>query len=138
MKTGMDVATFLDGLRGLSEEEIRQGATALGAEQMTVSDQVVQWRAELALDRVLRTRCSRAESQRANAIAHRAAKTVVEAARLLGLESPDPDIVRVARAAGQIARGLALNDRAGPFVQVMLLRWEQAMSATPGFVLTAA
>jgi len=134
----MDVATFLDGLRRLSEEEIRRCATALDVEQMTVSDEVVQWRAELGLDRVLRTQCSRAESQRANAIAHRAAKTVVETARLFGLESPDPNITRVARAASQIARGLALNGRAGPFVQVMLLRWERAMSANRALVLTAA
>lgn len=134
----MDLATFTHALRRLSEEDIRRCATGLDVEQMSVSDEVRQWRAELAIERALRTRCTRAESQQANAAAHRAAETVVEAARLHGLRSPDTGVTRVARAASQIARGLALNGLAGSSVQIMLLRWDQAMSEPRHRVLTAA
>ena len=134
----MDLATFTHGLRRLSEEDIRTCATGLKAEQMSVSDEVRQWRAELAIERLLRTHCNRAESQRASVAAHRAAVTVVEAARLHGLEPPHPDVTRVARAASQIARGLAVNGVASSFVQIMLDRWERALSEGGRAILTAA
>jgi hypothetical protein len=134
----MDLATFTQVLRRLSEDEISRCATGLDVEGMSVSDEVRQWRAELAIERALRTRCTRAEAQRANAAAHRAAETVVDAARLHGLQSPDSRVTRVARAASQIARGLALNGKAGTSVQVMILQWDEAMSGPSHRTLTAA
>jgi|ERR687895_631894 hypothetical protein len=134
----MDLATFTDGLRRLSDEDIRRCATGLDPDQMSVSEEVLQWRAELGIERLLRTHGSRAEAQRANAAGHRAAVTVVEAARLHGLELPHPDVTRVARAASQIARGLVVNGTASSLVQIMLCRWERALSAARRPVLTAA
>lgn len=134
----MDAATFTEALGRLSAEEIRSCARSLDVAEMSVADEVSQWRAELAIDRVLRLHCARVETQRANAAAHRAARMVVDTAQRQGFETPDSDLTRVARTASQIARGLAVSSLAGSFVQVILRRWERAMSAARGPVLTVA
>ena len=51
---------------------------------------------------------------------------------------PDGDVTRVARAAGEIARGLALGDVAAPFVQRLLADFETGLVAGTPPVLSAA
>jgi hypothetical protein len=101
----MDLAGFTETLRRLSADDIRRRAARLEAQEVSVADEVAQWQAELTIDRLLHSRCTRAEAQRANAAAHRTARLVVEVAGRRGIELPDSDVTRVARAAAGIARG---------------------------------
>jgi hypothetical protein len=134
----MDVETFTDSLRRLAAEDLRRCAAGLNAEEQSVADEMVQWRAELAIDRLIRGQCTRSEAQQATAAAQRTARLVVEVARHDGIELPDRDVTRVARTAGQIARGLAVGRLAGPFVQPLLARFEAAMEGARSPLLAAA
>ena len=134
----MDVASFRDSLRRLSADDIRRCAARLLPDEQCVSDQVTQWRAELAIDRLIRRHCTRAEAQRATAAAQRTARVVVEVARQRGMSVPDGDVSRVARTAGQIARGLALGALAGPFLSPLLTQFDAALQSAASPVLTAA
>jgi hypothetical protein len=134
----MDLATFTEELRRFSAEDIRMCAAGLDAQEVSVADEVVQWGAELAIDRLLRRHCTRAETQQANAVAHRTARLVVDVARRSGIELPDGDVTRVARTAAEIARGLSLNVLAGPFLELILVRWERAIDAGSPQVINAA
>src|SRR5204863_3514329 len=111
----MDMGGFSESLQRLSAEDIRQCAAGLAPDEQCVADQVAQWRAELAIDRLIRRHCTRAEGQRATAAAQRAARLVVDVAHRQGMALPDGDVSRVARAAAQIARALTLGGMAGPF-----------------------
>jgi len=134
----MDVASFSESLRRLSAEDIRRCAARLQPDEQSVADQVTQWRAELAIERLIRRHCTRAEAQRATAAAQRTARLVVEVARRRGMSVPDGDVSRVARTAAQIARGLALGGLAGPFLPTLLAQFEAALESSASPVLTAA
>jgi len=134
----MDVASFSESLRRLSAEDIRRCAARLQPDEQSVADQVTQWRAELAIDRLIRRHCTRAEAQRATAAAQRTARLVVEVARRRGMSVPDGDVSRVARTAAQIARGLALGGLAGPFLPTLLAQFDAALERGASPVLTAA
>ena len=54
----------------------------------------------------------------------RAAWTVQEAARRGGIALPDTDVTRVARAAADVARGLAAGAAARPVTEILLEHWE--------------
>ena len=123
----MDLSGFTEALRHLSADDIRLCAAGLEAQEASVAEEVVQWRAELAIGRLLHSRCMRAETQRANAAAHRTARLVVDVARRHGIDLPDSDVTRVARAAADVARGLALHAIPGPFRDLMLTRWTRAV-----------
>ena len=134
----MDLARFTEELRRLSVEDIRSCAAGLGAQEASVADEVVQWQAELTIERLLHSRGTRAETQRANAAAHRAARLVVEVARRRGIELPDSDVTRVARAAARVARGLALDALPGPFMELVLARWARAVDTGAHREISAA
>ena len=134
----MDVASFSESLRRLSAEDIRRCAARLQPDEQSVADQVTQWRAEMAIDRLIRRHCTRAEAQRATAAAQRTARLVVEVARRRGMSVPDGDVSRVARTAAQIARGLALGGLAGPSLPTLLAQFEAALESSASPVLTAA
>jgi len=118
----MDLTSFTEAIRRLSAEDIRSCAAGLEAQEASVAEEVVQWQAELTIDRLLHSRCTRAEAQRANAAAHRTARLVVDVARRRGIELPDSDVTRVARAAAGIARGLSLQTLPGRFRELALAR----------------
>jgi hypothetical protein len=134
----MDLTRFMDSVLHLSMHDVRRCSAALATEETPVIDQVVQWRLELALDRVVRKHCTRAEAHRATTAGHRAAQAVVEVARRSGTALPDCDVTRVARAAGQIARGLALDGLTRSFVQPLVGRWQQALAEGIAVVVPAA
>ena len=136
----MDVASFSESLRRLSAEDIRCCAARLQRDEQCVADQVTQWRAELAIDRLIRCQCTRAEAQRATAAAQRAARLVVEVARRRGMPLPDGDVSLVARAARQVARALSLGGPAGPFLPPLLAQFDTVLAdgASPSSVLSAA
>ena len=134
----MDVASFTESLRRLSADDIRRCAAGLLPEEQCVAEQVTQWRAELAIDRLIRRHCTRAEAQRATAAAQRTARLVVEVARRRGMALPDGDVSRVARTAGDIARALSLGALAGPFLPALLTRFQAGLDNVASPVLTAA
>jgi hypothetical protein len=134
----MDMASFSERLRELSAEDIRCCAVRLQRDEQCVADQVSQWRAELAVDRLIRRQCTRAEAQRATAAGQRAARLVVDVARRRGMALPDGDVSRVARTAAQAARALALGGLARPFLPPLLAQFDVNVAATEGASLSAA
>ncbi|HEY4409086.1 MAG TPA: hypothetical protein VGO87_04340 [Acidimicrobiia bacterium] len=134
----MDLASFTEALRRLSAEDIRTCAAGLGAQEASVADEVVQWQAELTVCRLLHSRCTRAETQRANAAAHRTARLVVDTARRRGMELPDSDVTCVARAAAGVARGLSLPALPGQFLELILARWARAVETGARREISAA
>lgn len=123
METG--VGQFLDALRSLTADELQRISVSLDSE--TLTDEVDWWRATIAIDKVLRhSRCTR---QAARA-ARDATRAVQESAERVGIPLPDPDVTRVARAAGDVARGLAAGPPARPIVRLLLEHWEPARAAT--------
>lgn len=131
------MARFSEGLRELSAGDIRRCADRLRRDEQCVADQVSQWRAELAVDRVVRRQCTRAEAQRATAAAQRAARLVVEVARRQGMTLPDGDVSLVARNAGQVARALAVGGLAEPFLARLTAGFDVGVAVNRGGAVAA-
>ena len=111
-------ATFLDTLQQLSATDLHRLAESLQSDSLT--DEVDWWRATIAIDKVLRhTRRSR-EAARVASVAARAVQQVASAG---GIPLPNDDVTRVARAAADVARGLAAGPAARPLVQLLLEHW---------------
>lgn len=123
----MDTTHFTNDLLHLSGEDIRRGSAGLEAQHVSAAAEVDWWRVELAVEKLMRTRCSRAAVHQATAAGQRAARIVLEAARREGIVLPDREVTRVARVASQIARGLSLGSLVGPYVQFLLAQWEAAL-----------
>lgn len=106
-------------LKSMTGDDLRRVAASIGAEQ--ICDEVDWWRATIAIDKLLRrTGCTR----RAGRAATEAAHVVQEAADRAGIVLPDADVTRVARAAAEVARGLAAGSPAGPVVGMLLEHWD--------------
>jgi len=116
---------FVDGLRSMTAGDIRRIVDSLDSEVLT--DEVDWWRAMIAIDKVLRhSRCSRHAARAAND----ATRAVQEAAVREGITLPDGGVTRVARAAADVARGLAAGPAAGPIVRLLLEHWQPARAGT--------
>src|SRR5437867_3950946 len=112
------VARFLDGLESLTADDLRRIAASLASE--TLTDEVDWWRATIAIDKVLRhSRCSRQAARAAGD----AVRAVQEAAERADILLPDASVTRVARAAADVARGLAAGPPARPIVRLLLEHW---------------
>ena len=102
----------------MSGEDLHRVAASLDAE--LICDEVDWWRATIAIDKLLRrTRCTRRAARAATDAAH----AVQEAAGRAGIPLPDDDVTRVARAAADVARGLAAGSPARPVVGLLLEHW---------------
>jgi hypothetical protein len=109
---------FVAALRAMTGDDLHRVSASLDAEQ--ICDEVDWWRATIAIDKVLRrTRCTRWAAWAANGAAH----AVQEAAGRAGIPLPDADVTRVARAAAEVARGLAAGSPARPVVGILLEHW---------------
>ena len=114
---------FTAALKSMTGDDLRRVATSIGAEQ--ICDEVDWWRATIAIDKLLRrTRGSRRAAQAATD----AAKAVQEAAGRAGIPLPDSDVTRVARAAADVARGLAAGSPARPVVGLLLEHWDELVT----------
>jgi hypothetical protein len=103
----VELPSFVASLGALDLAEIRAIAADLDQLVATVADEIDTTRAIIAVEQAVRAaRCSQA----AAVAGQQASRTVLRAAELDGARASDPDVVRVARAAGQIARGIV----AGP------------------------
>jgi hypothetical protein len=113
------VDAFLTALGRLDADDLRR--VALRIDSDALCDEVDWWRATIAIDKVVRH--ARRGRQAAHAAAN-AVATVQEAARRAGIALPDDDVTRVARAAADVARGLAAGPAARPVTQILLEHWE--------------
>lgn len=106
----MELASFVASLEALDLAGLRAVAADLDGLVATVADEIDTTRAILAVEHAVRA----THSLRVAAVAgQQASRAVLRAATRAGLPDGDPDAVRVARAAGQLARGLV----AGPDVE---------------------
>jgi hypothetical protein len=109
---------FVAALDVLTADDIHLVAKSLDLESL--ADEVDWWRATIAIDRAVRhARCTRV----AACAASRAGETVQASARRSGLRLPDADVTRVARAAADVARGLAVGPSTQPIVRLLLEAW---------------
>jgi hypothetical protein len=118
------VAGFLAALARLDASDLREVAERLDSD--VLCDEVDWWRATIAIDKVVRH--ARRGRQAAHAAAA-AAATVQAAARRGGIALPDDDVTRVARAAADVARGLAAGPAARPVTAILLEHWEPVTAA---------
>ena len=117
------VPEFLGALRAMTAHDVHRIAASLHSE--TLTDEVDWWRATIAIDKVLRHgRCSRQAARAASD----AVVAVQESAARDGIALPDAEVTRVARAAADVARGLAAGPAARPIVRLLLEHWEPAHS----------
>jgi hypothetical protein len=114
---------FNVALRAMSADDLHRVAASLDAEH--ICDEVDWWRATIAIDKLLRRTHG---SRRAARAATDAAKAVQEAAGRAGIPLPDDDVTRVARAAADVARGLAAGSPARPVVGLLLEHWDELVT----------
>jgi hypothetical protein len=111
-------ARFTEALRDMSADDLHRVATSLDTE--VICDEVDWWRATIAIDKLLRhTQCTRRAARAATDAAH----AVQDAAGRAGITLPDAEVTRVARAAAEVARGLAAGPPARPVVGILLEHW---------------
>jgi len=120
-----DTSRFCLAVRDLSGADLEKVALALDSDALC--DEVDWWRATIAIDRVVRHGRRIRQAARAAQDAQRA---VEDAAIRAGIGLPDRDVTRVARAAADVARGLAAGPPARPVVRLLLEYW--APIFTPG------
>lgn len=114
----MDLDDFAKVLDNLTADDLGNVATALDAESL--ADEVDWWRATIAIDRAIRhARCAR-HAARAAALA---GELVQASAVRAGYDLPDDEVTKVARAAAEVARGLAAGPGALPMVRLLLEPW---------------
>jgi hypothetical protein len=122
--TVVETQRFLTALQRLSGPDLEKVALALDSDALC--DEVDWWRATIAIDRVVR------HARRTRLAAHAAtdAHDAVEAAATrAGSPLPDAEVTKVARAAADVARGLAAGPAARPVVQLLLEYWTPVFTA---------
>lgn len=109
---------FLGVLRSLDAADLDRVGARLDSDLLC--DEVDWWRATIAIDKVVRhARRGRLAAQ----AAADAASTVQDAAVRAGIALPDSRVTRVARAAADVARGLAAGPPAQPVTRILLEVW---------------
>lgn len=131
----MDHAIFARALGRLSVDDIRALARDLDALMSSPADDVAVTRATLRIEQAVR-RLHRQPEAGIGALA--ASHAVVDAAERQGLELPDPDVTRVARAAAQLARGLVVAEAAGAEVKLLAMPWSRLPESVAIAAITAA
>jgi hypothetical protein len=106
---------FLRVLHTMTGDDLDRVAAALDSD--AICDEVDWWRATIAIDKVLR---HHHRTRRAARAATDAVHAVQDAASRAGIALPDTQITRVARAAAEVARGLAAGPPARPVVGMLL------------------
>lgn len=113
------VLQFVGVLRSLDSGDLERVGARLDSDLLC--DEVDWWRATIAIDKVVRH--ARKGRQAARAAAD-AASAVQDAALRAGIALPDARVTRVARAAADVARGLAAGPPAQPVTRILLEVWE--------------
>lgn len=108
-------------LQSLTPRDLEAIDRALGSD--AVIDEVEWWRATIAIDRAIRH--ARRTHQAGRAAAD--AMALVEAVGRAGAVA-EPVVTRVARAAADVARGLAAGPAAQPIVTLLMQHWGPAVA----------
>lgn len=130
----MDHAIFTRALERLSVDDIRALARDIDALTSSPADDVAVTRATLRIEQAVRRLHRQAEAGMGGLAASHA---VVGAAEGQGVELPDPDVTRVARAAAQIGRGLVVAEAARDEVRLLAMPWSR-LPEVGALVTTAA
>jgi hypothetical protein len=113
-----DIQGLTNRLKAMAPEDIHNAAAARGP-CASAADDVAWWSATARVARLLRDRRRR----RAAAVAaHNAARAVRHAAHNAGVALDDPDVVRVARAASDVACAITAGPAARADVAYLLAR----------------
>lgn len=102
----MDLGEFIAALQQLDGDAIVAAAAELDHRVSSAAGEVSWWRATLEIERQLRLRRA---GRRAALAANQAATAVTRAAARAGIELSDMRVTLVARAAADVARGLAVD-----------------------------
>jgi hypothetical protein len=119
----MSIEEFISGLRGMTPGMILAAADDLDTQAATAAGEVAWWRATVEIDRLLRMK---RVGRRAGLAASQAAAAVTAAALAAGLDVADRRVTAVARAAADVARGLAAQSSA---VEDLLLGCRHLLAA---------
>lgn len=109
---------FVAALRELTGPDLEKVVLSLDSDALC--DEVDWWRATIAIDRVVRHRARTRQAARA---AREATQAVESAAARARSDLSDDDVMRIARAAADVARGLAAGPAARPVVALLLEFW---------------
>ena len=123
--------SFSRELRNLTVTGLRAIAADLVAHTSSPAADVAVTKATLAIEHSIRRHHRQSE---AGLAAYAVAHTVIEVAEREGLDLPDADVTRVARAAAQVARGLVVGEGVADAVGVLIAPWRRL----PGAVTVAA
>ncbi len=105
----MSIEEFISRLRGMTSGMILAAAEDLEVQAATAAGEVTWWRATVEIDRLLRLQRA---GRRAALAASQAAAAVTAVALAAGLDVADRRVTAVARAAADVARGLAAESSA--------------------------
>lgn len=122
----MDVMRFTEALVRMSDLDVRRVAAELAGGRSCVADDLTWWEATVDIERALKLQHRRRHAAMA---AHHASAAVQTAAAHAGMTLPDDDVTRVARAAADVARGLAAGPLADDAVRRLLTGWAPLFSA---------
>ena len=118
-----EIDRFMDALASLSGSDIEK--VALGLDSDALCDEVDWWRATIAIDLALR----RNRKSRIAACAARAARAAVLASAVrAGRAVDETEVVRVANAASDVARGFSGGATTRSVVQLLLESWAPVYS----------
>jgi hypothetical protein len=120
---GVDAARFAQSLLHLSRPNIGHLVARLNARRTSPDDDVAWWDATTSLDRTLR---HRGAGHQAAMAAHLASQATLAAATRTGL-ALSPDVVAVARSAGEVARVLVAGDMSTTGARYLARGWEQLL-----------
>jgi hypothetical protein len=120
----MDLTEFTEAIHGMSVTDIRELAAEIGCHQASVADDIAWWQATLTIDKVLKHdgRC-----RVAAVAASSASRAVLAVAEHDHACVSDSDVIRVARAAGTIARGLVAGPDVEPALDHLLRDWQPVL-----------
>lgn len=117
----METTEFMTKLREMGPDEMRSVAAALRSAVDTAEGEVTWWRATVAISAALR---QQRRSREAGVLAHEASAAVLDAASRAGvLEAEHATVTLVARAAADVARGLAAGPAVEPELAPLLPPW---------------
>jgi hypothetical protein len=116
----VDVSRFTEALSRMTALDLRRVAAELACGRSCVADDLAWWEATVDIERALKLQHRRRDAAMA---AHHASSAVQTAAAHAGLTLPDDDVTRVARAAADVARGLAAGPPADDATRRLLHGW---------------
>jgi hypothetical protein len=120
---GVAAARFAQSLLHLSRPSIVYLVARLNARRRSPGDDVAWWEATTSLNRALR---HRGTSHQAAMAAHQASQAMLAAATRTGL-ALSPDVLTVARSAGEVARVLVAGDTNATGAGYLTRGWEDLL-----------